>query len=264
MTLGQALATAQSALSGLADPRMEARWLVMAVAGVDQVSLMIHPERELSQAAFEAALARRVAGESLAVISGRADFLDATFAVGPGVLVPRPDSETFAQITLGPGPILDLGTGSGALATVLKQQHPDTMVLALERSCQALSYARRNLGGRGVSLVRGSWLDAIAPNCIGTLVANPPYIDAGEPELRGDGVCFEPLEALVAADRGMADLQAIIAAAPARLLSGGWIWLEHGYQQADSVADALSAAGFGRVRHLTDVGGHRRITGGQL
>lgn len=262
MTLGQALVDAAAALSHLDDPRREARYLVMAVAAVDQVALMIHPEQAIDPVAFAAALQRRVAGESLASVCGSAHFFDRELAVGPGVLIPRADSETVAQVTLGPGPILDLGTGSGALADALKRLHPERLVLAIERSPMALSYARRNV--RGVSLVRGSWLDAVAAQCIGTIVANPPYIDADEPELGGDGVTREPREALVAGEHGLADLHAIINAAPRCLRPGGWLWLEHGYAQADAVASALSTVGFTQVTHLTDLSGHQRFTGGRL
>ena len=262
MTLQQAVDQAARALEHLAAPRAEAISLVLQSQSLDRIEWMMRPEQPLpAPEQFESWLARRVAGESLAVIRGNADFLDYSLAVGPGVLVPRPDTETLTQIQLSPGATLDLGCGSGAIARWLADQ-PHLSVIAIERSLMALSYARRNLPPR-VSLIRSDWARCIAQGSVANVISNPPYIDAGEPELEGDGVCREPRSALVAAQQGLSDLQIISQQASRVLKPGGWCWMEHGYQQADAVQDQLRRLGFQAVQSLEDLLGHPRITGGQ-
>ena len=165
--------------------------LLMQVDGFDRVQWMLAPDAEInSPERFQQCLERRSQGESLASIRGSAGFLDYDLAVGQGVLIPRPDTETFVQIKWGPGPVVDLGSGSGALArwAVDAQAAP---VFAVEKSLQALSYARRNLP-LSVTLLRGDWASMLADQSMGTMLSNPPYIDATEPELSGDGVRCEP------------------------------------------------------------------------
>lgn len=262
MTRADAVAEATQALAHLPSAKSEALSLLFAVESIDRVEWMMRPDNPITKVSrWTEALRRRQAGESLAAITGQAGFFDQTLAVGPGVLIPRPDSESFAQIQWGTGPVLDLGSGSGALAGwAYAQGHRP--VLAVEYSCMALSYARRNLP-IPVTLIRGNWSRSIAPGSIGTLLANPPYIDASEAELSGDGVCREPTEALVAQDQGFADLFWIAKDACRVLRAGGWLWMEHGYQQHERVAAEMQDLGYQSVQGIVDLAGHTRITGGQ-
>lgn len=262
MTLAQAVQAAQHALAHLANPAAEALSLVLQSQNFDRVEWMLRPDQALPDPArFHSWLERRINGESLAVIRGYADFMDYRLAVGPGVLVPRPDTETFSQVTLAPGPTLDLGCGSGAIARWVQDQDLG-IVIALDYALMALSYARRNLP-LSVGVVRGDWARCIADSCIANVLANPPYIDRDEPELAGDGVRCEPLSALVAADQGLSDIKMIAQQACRILQPGGWLWIEHGYQQAPAVQGYLTQLGFAEVQSLTDLLQHPRITGGQ-
>ena len=261
MTRSQALALATERLAHLRDSAGEAMQLLMQVDGFDRVQWMLAPDAEInSPERFQQCLERRSQGESLASIRGSAGFLDYDLAVGPGVLIPRPDTETFVQIKWGPGPVVDLGTGSGALArwAVDAQASP---VFAIERSLQALSYARRNLP-LAVTLLRGDWASMLADQSMGTILSNPPYIDAAEPELSGDGVRCEPRQALVADDAGYSELRTLIEQGRRVLMPGGYLWMEHGHQQAARVREALRQAGYGAVETLVDLPGKERITGG--
>ena len=261
MTRSQALALATERLAHLPDSAGEAMQLLMQVDGFDRVQWMLAPGAEInSPERFHQCLERRSQGESLASIRGSAGFLDYDLAVGPGVLIPRPDTETFVQIKWGPGSGVDLGTGSGALArwALDAQASP---VFAIEKSLQALSYARRNLP-LAVTLLRGDWASMLADQSMGTILSNPPYIDAAEPELSGDGVRCEPRQALVADDAGYSDLRTLIEQGRRVLKPGGYLWMEHGHQQAARVREALRQAGYGAVETLVDLPGKERITGG--
>ena len=261
MTRSQALALATERLAHLPDPAGEAMQLLMQVDGFDRVQWMLAPDAELnSPERFQQCLERRSQGESLASIRGSAGFLDYDLAVGPGVLIPRPDTETFVQIKWGPGPVVDLGAGSGALArwAVDAQSSP---VFAIEKSLQALSYARRNLP-LAVTLLRGDWASMLADQSMGTMLSNPPYIDAAEPELSGDGARCEPRQALVADDAGYSDLRTLIEQGRRVLKPGGYLWMEHGHQQAAQVREDLRQAGYVSIETLVDLPGKERITGG--
>ena len=264
MTRRDAHAQAMAKLSHLEDPRAEALHLLFACEGIDRTEWMIRPdEAVLRPDQFFDWLNRRTQGHSLASLCGVAGFMGFDVAVGPGVLVPRGDTETFAQISFGDGPIVDLGTGSGVLARWAQLAQPAEPVVAVEYAYQALSYARRNLFNLPVSLVRGSGLGAFADQCLGTILSNPPYIDAAEPELDGDGVRFEPDSALVADDGGMADIVVICEQASRCLKPGGWIWIEHGYRQHHLVQQQLHRVGLVDIKTLADLAGHPRVTGGR-
>ena len=261
MTRSQALALATERLAHLPDSAGEAMQLLMQVDGFDRVHWMLAPDAEInSPERFQQCLERRSQGESLASIRGSAGFLDYDLAVGPGVLIPRPDTEPLFRLSGAPVQVVDLGTGSGALArwALDAQASP---VFAIEKSLQALSYARRNLP-LAVTLLRGDWASMLADQSMGTILSNPPYIDAAEPELSGDGVRCEPRQALVADDAGYSDLRTLIEQGRRVLKPGGYLWMEHGHQQAARVREALRQAGYGAVETLVDLPGKERITGG--
>ena len=262
--------------------RLDAQLLLLHAldrAGQDRAWLLAHDTDALSaddRARFAALVARRAAGEPLAYLTGHREFFGLDLQVNPRVLVPRPDTETLVSWALAllpetvdslaesvpPGPVLDLGTGSGAIALALKAQRPQLQVQALDHSEAALAVARSNASRLGleVDFRLGNWLDGVQER-FQLIVANPPYIADADPHL--PALRFEPLQALTAGADGLRDLRAIVAAAPACLATGGWLLLEHGYDQAGSVCQLLRVAGFTQVQSRADLAGIARCSGGQ-
>jgi release factor glutamine methyltransferase len=259
--------------------RLDAQLLLAHVMGQSRSWLLAHEDAAMDDgqdARFQALAHRRAAGEPFAYLVGEREFHGLTLAVDPAVLVPRPDTETLVDWALellqdepGAAPaVLDLGTGSGAIALALKNSCPRADVWAGERSADALAVARANAArlGLDVAFAHGDWWDALAgaPDApvFDLVVSNPPYIAADDPHLAD--LAHEPLAALVAADAGLADIRAIATGARGRLRAGGWLLFEHGWQQADAVAAILAGAGFGGIATRHDIEGRPRCTGGQL
>lgn len=221
-------------------------------------------------AQLEAGLSRRLQGEPMAYIVGSAGFRQLDLKVTPDTLVPRGDTELLVSMALACGTqltdavVIDLGTGTGAIALALKDERPGWRVTATDRSAAALAVARENAAALAleVAFVETSWLDAMVGQQFDLIVSNPPYIDADDPHLSGMGVRHEPRSALVAADHGLADIKQIVEQAPACLRGGGWLLLEHGYEQGPAVRDVLLAAGFEQVRTERDLGQRDRVTFG--
>ena len=270
MTLQQALSTALS--QGLA--RIDAQILLLHVlgrAGHDRAWLITHDTDALPpalQAQFEALCQRRRAGVPVAYLTGRKAFYGLELQVDERVLDPRPDTETLVDWALEvlahqPAPrVVDLGTGSGAIALALQQQRPDAQVLAVDASTDALIVAQANATHLGlpVHFHHGHWLQGLAGG-FDAIVSNPPYIAAADPHLAA--LTHEPLAALASGADGLDDLRSIIAQAPAHLAPGGWLLLEHGHDQADAVGALLHAAGLERVQNRKDLAGIVRCSGGQ-
>jgi release factor glutamine methyltransferase len=261
--------------------RLDAHLLLAQVLGQSRAWLLAHGDAALSDAqagAFEAFIARRAAGEPFAYLVGEREFHGLTLAVSDAVLVPRPDTETLVDWALAlleagfeavaAPAVLDLGTGSGAIALALKAACPRARVWAGERSPEALAVARGNAQRLGleVRFAQGDWWDALAgaPGVpvFDLVVSNPPYIAADDPHLAA--LTHEPLSALVADDDGLADIVRIATGAPGRLRAGGWLLLEHGWEQAPAVREIVRRAGFGSVETRTDIEGRPRCTGGRL
>lgn len=270
MTLQQALSTALS--QGLA--RIDAQILLLHVlgrAGHDRAWLITHDTDALPpalQAQFEALCQRRRAGVPVAYLTGRKAFYGLELQVDERVLDPRPDTETLVDWALEvlahqPAPrVVDLGTGSGAIALALQQQRPDAQVLAVDASTDALIVAQANATHLGlpVHFHHGHWLQGLAGG-FDAIVSNPPYIAAADPHLAA--LTHEPLAALASGADGLDDLRSIIAQAPAHLAPGGWLLLEHGHDQADAVGALLHAAGLEQVQNRKDLAGIVRCSGGQ-
>lgn len=218
---------------------------------------------------FLACVKRRLADEPLAYIVGHREFYGLTLKVDRRVLIPRPDTETLVDWSLEllrdrPGAkLIDLGTGSGAIALALKHQRADLRVSALDASKGALDLARDNarLLGLNVEFVQGNWLEGIEAK-FDLIASNPPYVRSGDPHL--PALRDEPVQALVAGSDGLADLRQIIASAPACLSPGGWLLLEHGYNQAEAVRELLQNAGLRDVSSRRDLAGIERCSGGRL
>jgi release factor glutamine methyltransferase len=245
--------------------------LALALA-VPRSWLLTHGGRALDAAAmqrFEALLARRIAGEPMAYLRGTQGFWTLELEVTPDVLVPRPETELLVELTLARmgehGALVDLGTGSGAIALALKSERPGWQITATDRSAAALAVATRNAArlGLDVECLHGDWYAPLAGRRFDVIVSNPPYVAPDDPCLAGDGLRHEPRTALAAAEAGLADLAVIVAGAAAHLLPGGWLLLEHGTTQGESVRALLTQAGFTAVETHTDLAGHPRVTLGQ-
>jgi release factor glutamine methyltransferase len=256
--------------------RLDAQLLLLHVLGKaphDRAWLLAHDADPMPEAAHSALLAateRRLNGEPVAYIVGHKEFYGLQLAVDRRVLVPRPDTETlvdWALEVLASHPssrVIDLGTGSGAIALALKHTRPDLDVYAVDYSGDALAVAQANAQRLklDVHFSQGSWLSGITPaqGQFHAIVANPPYIASEDPHLAA--LTHEPPQALASGTDGLDDVRTIITQAPAHLLPGGWLLLEHGYDQADAVCALLSAAGFTTVQSRRDLAGIARCSGG--
>ncbi len=218
---------------------------------------------------LQALVQRRLAGEPLAYLTGFKEFYGLPLAVDARVLDPRPDTETLVDWTLAlldaptlPLRLIDLGTGSGAIALALKHSRPKWQVSAVDLQADALAVARANAQrlGLDVPFTQGSWLAGVQ-GTFHAIISNPPYIPADDPHLAA--LTHEPFNALASGADGLDDIRRILAQAPAHLEPGGWLLLEHGYDQADAVRTLLTAAGLTQVQSRCDLAGIERCSGGQ-
>ncbi|AXE28967.1 peptide chain release factor N(5)-glutamine methyltransferase [Chromobacterium phragmitis] len=257
-------------------PRLEARMLLMqAWPGLTHAAIIGHPERELpddAAAAFGALAARRLAGEPIAYLLGEREFYGRDFRVSPAVLIPRPETEHLVELALSrvdrlaPADIVDLGTGSGIIAVTLALEAPQWRVAAVDVSAAALAVAADNARrlGATVDFRQGSWFDPLDEVARYQLIAsNPPYIERGDRHLSEGDLRFEPRGALTDEADGLACLREIAAGAPARLAAGGWLMVEHGYDQGEAVRGLFSVAGLGQVETIRDLAGQDRVTVGR-
>jgi release factor glutamine methyltransferase len=270
-TLAQCLQAAQA--QGLA--RVDAQLLLMWSLGRnphDRAWLIAHDDEPLPEWATErwqAALQRRLNGEPVAYILGEQAFFGLNLLVGPGVLVPRPDTETLVQWALDLVPhqagvrCWDVGTGSGAIALALCHERPQWTITASDLSADALRVAQANAQRLGLQLrwAQGPWLAAVIGDRFDLIVSNPPYIAEGDPHL--SALRHEPLSALTAGADGLDDLRSLISQAPDHLSAGAWLLLEHGHDQAPAVRALLSQAGFAEVNSRKDLAGIERCSGGR-
>ena len=263
-------------------PRAEARRLLASLTGQPLTWFMAHgddPADPNTATRFQALAERRRAGEPLAYLLGQQEFYGRPFAVSPAVLIPRADTETLVETALEqllllrqqrcavPLSLLELGTGSGIIAITLALEAPDTEVHAVERSLEALAVAQQNAKALGAARIHwhaGSWWQALAsPRRFDLIVSNPPYIAAGDHHLQQGDLRFEPPQALAAGPDGLDDLRIIIGGAPTHLNPGGWLLLEHGYDQEAPVQALLRDAGFAEVFTRRDLAGQPRVSGGR-
>ncbi len=276
MQIQQARAHIMTVLAGGESPRADADVLLCHLLGCRRSYLMTWPERELDaaqQATLQTWLARRLNGEPIAHLVGEREFWSLPLKVSPATLIPRPDTEVLVEQALtripqGPCAVLDLGTGTGAIALALKSERPEIDVWAVDRMADAAALARENSVALGLPIeVRdGSWFEPLGePDRDNTprfavIVSNPPYIDGADPHLEQGDVRFEPRSALVADDAGLADIRHIVAHAPAYLLTDGWLLLEHGWDQGEAVRQLLRDGGYREVATVRDYGDNDRVT----
>lgn len=255
-------------------PRLDAELLLAHVLGKQRSFLRTWPEHELDAeqcARFERLLQRRRAGEPVAYLLGRQGFWSLDLEVSPDTLIPRPDTELLVETALQLAPatpleVLDLGTGTGAIALALAAERPAWRVTGVDRVEAAVALAVRNGQRLGLTNARfqlSHWFDGLGGQRFGLIVSNPPYIAADDRHLGEGDVRFEPASALVAGADGLDDIRLIVAQAPRHLLPGGWLLLEHGFDQGAAARALLDGAGFVEVHSRRDLAGHERISLGR-
>lgn len=254
--------------------RLDAEWLLAAALGKPTSYLRTWPEREVPddcEARFIADLARRRQGEPIAYILGRQGFWSLDLEVAPHTLIPRPDTELLVETALQLVPatardVLDLGTGTGAIALALANDRPAWSVIGVDRIAEAVALATRNaerLKLPNVRFFESQWFSALGGQRYALIVSNPPYISARDPHLLQGDLRFEPESALVSGEGGLDDIRQIISSAPDYLVQDGWLVLEHGYDQAHEVRQLLMDRGFADAQSRTDLAGHERVTLGR-
>lgn len=278
-TISDALHTATAMLSRSSDsPRLDAELLLEHVTGLSRTQFRAAPERELPTQAgwsFQQLVKRRMQGEPIAYIRGHQEFWSLLFEVSPAVLIPRPETELVVERALAHLPldtkahVLDLGTGSGAIALSIANERPNAGVTAIDQSAEALAVAARNAARLQISNVRllqSNWYSAVTETSsrFDMIVANPPYIALDDPDLDPLVRRHEPTMALIPGPSGMEAIKTIVTGAPPYLTASAWLILEHGWKQSSYVRDLLVRAGFAHVRSHADLAGHERVTEGQL
>lgn len=267
--LAQAVKRLKHALPEAGSVALDAELLLANELSVGRAQLKAHPERVIDAAhvrQFQALIARRAAGEPVAYLLGHRDFWTFRLIVTRDVLIPRPETELLVERSLALGPetranVVDLGTGSGAVALALASERPQWHITATDISEAALSVARSNASALRldrVDFTLGTWLEPLRGRDFDLIVSNPPYIAEADSALAD--LEFEPQGALVAGADGLGAIREIVRSAGAHLRRGGWLILEHGFDQADAVRHELVVHGFAHVRSHRDLAGHERVT----
>ncbi len=278
MKIEDLLPRAAAQLSHLTHPRLEAELLLAHLLKVNRTRFIAFPEERITPEqleAFKNIVERRKAGEPLAYITGIKEFYGLTLEVTPDTLIPRDDTEiiveaAFAKIeqirekieASSPLSLLDLGTGSGAIALAVKKHFPDITMTAVDLHPKTLAIAEKNAKNNNLQIefIESDWFSALGERRFDIILSNPPYIDPIDPHLTGDGVKFEPTRALIADQKGLADLYHIIEIAPRYFKGGGWLLLEHGYDQKSALQEKMLNIGYRHIETLKDYGGNDRVT----
>jgi release factor glutamine methyltransferase len=269
----EAGATIGGLLRGSGLPRFEAELLLCSILGCDRARLIAHAEEAIDSSRARAAharFARRRAGEPVSHITGWREFYGLALRVTADALIPRPETEHLVELALerlplgAPVRVLELGTGCGAIAIALASERPGVGIVATDVSEAALALARRNARDHGaeIAFVLSDWFDALGPEQFDLIVSNPPYVAAGDAHLECGDLRFEPGLALVGAEDGLACIREIAARARSRLRPGGWVLMEHGYDQGDRCVELLSALGYAEVADFNDLAGLPRACAG--
>ncbi|WP_404402388.1 peptide chain release factor N(5)-glutamine methyltransferase [Idiomarina seosinensis] len=273
-SIEQALGWCRQQLSDSDSPAVDSQVLLGHVLGKSRAYLMTWPERPLSGGQwlqFKQLVSERVAGRPVAHLIGLQEFWSLPLQVNDSTLIPRPDTEALVEAALslqlpGAARVLDLGTGTGAIALALKSERPAWQVTAVDKEAAAVALARSNAQrlNLSVEVLQSDWFEAIDPTeKFDLIITNPPYIAADDSHLQQGDVRYEPLSALVAASHGMADIDHIICTATDYLLPDGWLLLEQGWQQANSVVERLQQKGYKNINRWTDYASVERVTGAQ-
>ncbi|MCP3672221.1 MAG: peptide chain release factor N(5)-glutamine methyltransferase [Gammaproteobacteria bacterium] len=277
-TIALALELAIEKLADIPDtiPRLEAEVLLSSLLDKPRTYLVAWPEMQLSPEqteSFISMLERRTTHEPIAYITGYREFWSLNFEVTPDTLIPRPETETLVELTLEHIPhgiplnIADLGTGSGVIAAAIASERPQCSILATDLSPSTLRVAERNfhrLGLNNIQTALGEWCHALPPGKpFDIIISNPPYVAEGDGHLAQNGLPWEPQLALRSGDDGLDDISRIITCTPNHITSGGWLILEHGFDQGERVRSLLEQAGFSAIHTSHDLSGHDRVTAGR-
>ncbi len=269
-TIAASLASAHSAIG-----RIEARVLLREILQCDDAYVLAHGNEELSAAhaqRYAALVARRIAGEPIAYITGHREFYGRAFAVTPSVLIPRHETELLVELALqrmsasATYRVLDLGTGSGCIGATIAVERPQSKIVLVDASAVALDIARANAARwapANTTLLRSDWYAALGGERFDLIVANPPYVADGDPHLAQDDLRFEPQSALAAGADGLDDIRRIVTGAPGQLTPGGWLLFEHGHDQVVACAQLLAKAEFQEIFNAPDLAGIPRVSGGR-
>ena len=253
----------------------DARILLQSVLKANHAYLIAHPDQSLIPIqiqTFQLLITRRTNGEPIAYILGEREFYSMKFKVKPSVLIPRPETELLVDLALErisidlPCKVLDLGTGSGAIAITIAKHRPLANVTAVDSSVDALAVAKKNvkyLSVSNVCIIASDWFGEFAGERFNLIISNPPYVVIGDPHLSQGDLRFEPRLALVAGSDGLDCIRLIIASAVSHLTVGGWLLLEHGYDQAEMSKQLLEKAGFSDIFSHYDLAGVMRASGGR-
>ncbi|RJQ47098.1 MAG: peptide chain release factor N(5)-glutamine methyltransferase [Gammaproteobacteria bacterium] len=270
VTLAAALQQAVRRLAHYENPALEAELLLAHVLNLPRSKLHLHPDQALTPAQsgeFDTLVTRRAQGEPSAYLTGARGFWSLELRVTPDVLIPRPETELLVELALQKIPadaawrIADLGAGSGAIALALAHERPHCQFIATDISPAALEVARANaarLNTRNVAFRLGDWFSALQNERFDVIVSNPPYVRGNDPHLHD--LRFEPQLALVAGADGLQQLRVIAAQARGHFTQGGWLLLEHGYDQAPAMMELLAALGYRNIQDHPDLGGVARVT----
>lgn len=255
--------------------REDAEHLLLHLLGKSRSWLFAHDNEVLDKPlveTFQAWLTRRAVGEPVAYITGQRGFWTLNLNVSPATLIPRPETELLVELALAHWPreaafsVADLGTGSGAIALAVASEHPAAHIIATDVSAAALQVARDNAQNHAIGNVEfrhGHWYAPLAGERFDLILSNPPYIEEGDAHLVQGDLRFEPRTALASGMDGLDDLRHIVALAPAHLKVGGWLLLEHGWQQGAAVRALLDAAGFSEVSSVRDLENRERVSLGR-
>jgi release factor glutamine methyltransferase len=275
-TIKNLLDSAAARLNATSDsPRLDAELLLGQALGQSRTQLRTRPEQSLdddTQREFDRLLLARLQGTPLAYLAGQREFWSLPLKLTRDTLIPRPDTELLVQTALECIPadaawhIADLGTGSGAIAAAIASERLLCRITATDISRAALDVARENAATLGLGNIEfrcGDWLAPLSDTQYNLIASNPPYVREGDPHLDEGDVRFEPRRALISGPDGLDAIRQIIEKAPAYLLPGSWLLLEHGYDQAESVRALFAAQNFTGIRTVKDLAGHERVTLGQ-
>ncbi|MDM8547836.1 peptide chain release factor N(5)-glutamine methyltransferase [Candidatus Venteria ishoeyi] len=272
VTIQMALQYARNSLTHSETPRLDAEVLLCHVTGKTRSSLYAWPEKILLQQIwqdYQNLIQQRASGIPVAYLTGSREFWSLDLKVSPAVLIPRPDTETLVELILAqlsrnrPASILDLGTGSGAIALALASESSLWEITGVDNSAAALKQAQENaehLGLRQIQWRLGNWFEAIGNAQFDIIVSNPPYIAADDPHLQQGDVAHEPLSALQSPQQGLADLKQIIRRAPKHLSGKGCLLVEHGWQQAEAIKTLLQQYHYSNIQQQQDLAGHIRVS----
>lgn len=276
-TVQSILSNAQEALAECSDsPRLDSEVLLGHVLGTNRAKIYANPDLPISKEQaleYQELVNGRVTGKPVSHLTGSREFWSMNLQVTPAVLVPRPETELLVEMALELLPaeeactVLDLGTGTGAVAIAIGLERPEATVIATDRSTAALDVARKNLARHcpeRVTLKEGNWYAAVKNQRFNIVVSNPPYVSTEETEQTDPELRFEPRHALYSGTDGLDDIRLLVDGAADHLEPGGWLLLEHGYDQAEAVTELLKHAGFIDIETRNDLSGHERVTGGRL